>query len=183
MVSYLDLFLVFLKLGFIMFGGGYAGIGVYYKVLVEEKGWIAEEEFASIVGIAGSLPGPIAINTAIWIGYSLKGILGSIIATMAVILPGFLMVLGIIMALKPYMDHWVTKALFRGIGAAVIAIIFYVLLRLANSTFIKGSSVDWVSVAMFTVFTLLLFTLRPNPVIVIVVAALFSLLLKLLVGV
>jgi len=63
---------VFLKIGFIMFGGGYGGIGIYYRILVEEKKWISEEEFLSIIGIAESTPGPIAINAATWVGYELR---------------------------------------------------------------------------------------------------------------
>ncbi|MEM0469467.1 MAG: chromate transporter [Desulfurococcaceae archaeon] len=180
MVSYLELFLEFLKIGFIMFGGGYGGIGVYYRVLVEDKKWIGEEEFLSIIGIAESTPGPIAINTATWVGYVLKGVPGSIVATLGVVLPCYVVILGTVMFLRPYMEHWVAKAVFRGINAAVLAIILYALIRLASSTLIKSGSLDWVSILILIILAILMLTLRLHPVVVIASAALISLLVKLL---
>lgn len=180
MVSYLELFLEFLKLGFIMFGGGYGGIGIYYKALVEEKKWISEEEFLTIIGIAESTPGPIAINAATWIGYTLKGVLGSIVATWGIVLPSYIVILGIVTALRPYMDHWVAKAVFRGINAAVLAIILYAFIRLAQSVILRGGFIDWITVFIFVLFSLLLLLMRLNPVIAIVSSAAISLLAKLL---
>jgi len=86
-VSYLDLFLTFLKIGILLFGGGYGGIGVMYSILVDSKRWISEEEFLRLLAIAESTPGPIALNSATWIGYRLGGIPGSLIATTAIALP------------------------------------------------------------------------------------------------
>jgi len=180
MVTYLELFLEFLKIGFIMFGGGYGGIGIYYRVLVEEKKWISEDEFLSIIGIAESTPGPIAINAATWVGYVLKGVPGSIVATLGVVIPCYVVILGIVMFLRPYMDHWVAKAIFRGINAAVLAIIIYALIKLANSALIKSGVIDWVSIVIFAAFTVLLLTLKLHPALVIASAALISLLLKLI---
>ena len=180
MVTYLELFLEFLKIGFIMFGGGYGGIGIYYRVLVEEKKWISEDEFLSIIGIAESTPGPIAINAATWVGYVLKGVPGSIVATLGVVIPCYVVILGIVMFLRPYMDHWVAKAIFRGINAAVLAIILYALIKLANSALIKSGVIDWVSIVIFAAFTVLLLTLKLHPALVIASAALISLLLKLI---
>lgn len=177
-VSYLELFLEFLKLGFIMFGGGYGGIGVYYRVLVEEKKWISQEEFLSVIGIAESTPGPIAINTATWVGYMLKGVLGSIVATLGVVLPCYIVILGAVACLRPYMDHWIARAVFRGINAAVLAIILYALIRLASSTLMRGGALDWVSILVFAVFSALMLTIKLHPALVIGLAALISLLLK-----
>ena len=184
MVSYLDLFLEFLKIGIIMFGGGYGGIGIYYRVLVEERKWISEEEFKVIVGIAESTPGPIAINAATWVGYVLKGMMGSIVATLGVVLPSYIVILGIVVSLRPYMDHYVVKALFRGINAAVLAIILYALVRLAKSTIIAQTGmVDYVVVAIFiAVFTWMMAT-RVNTLVVIAASAVISLVLKILLNI
>lgn len=180
MVSYIELFLEFLKIGFIMFGGGYGGIGIYYKVLVEEKKWISEEEFLAIIGIAESTPGPIAINAATWVGYTIRGVLGSIVATAGVVLPAYVVILCIVTTLKPYMDHWVAKAVFRGINAGVLAIILYALLRLARSVIFKPGVVDWIAMSVFALFSTILIFTRLNPVIVIASAALISLAAELL---
>ncbi|MEM4488256.1 MAG: chromate transporter [Desulfurococcaceae archaeon] len=182
MVTYLELFLEFLKVGFLLFGGGYGGIGVFYRELVEEKMWISEEEFLNILGIAESTPGPIAINAATWIGYILRGVPGSLLATFAVILPSYIVILGIVVTLKPYMEHWVAKAIFRGINVAVVAIILYALIRLSSSVIVKGGSVDAVALTLFLALSLLILTIKPSPIVVIVLASVVSLLVKLLIG-
>ncbi|MEM4055297.1 MAG: chromate transporter, partial [Desulfurococcaceae archaeon] len=67
--SLIELFLVFLKVGLFMFGGGYASIALLHRELVVEHGWLSEEEFTDIIGLAESTPGPIAINSATYTGY------------------------------------------------------------------------------------------------------------------
>lgn len=183
MVSYVELFLEFLKIGFIMFGGGYGGIGLYYKVLVEEKKWISEEEFLTIVGIAESTPGPIAINTATWVGYSLKGIPGSIISTIGVVFPSFIVILSIVMVLKPYMDHWIAKTIFRGINVAVLAIILYAFVKLVNTVIFKEKVLDYISLTLFIILVGLMLITRANPLVIIATAATLSLVIKLFLGV
>lgn len=183
MVSYLELFVTFLKIGFIMFGGGYGGVGIMYKELVEEKGWISEEEFLAIVGIAESTPGPIAINAATWIGYELKGILGSIIATLAVIIPPYVVILGVVMALRPFMEHYIAKAIFRGINAAVLALILYAFLKLSYSMLFKAGSLDLLTVGLFMIAAAFILVARASPVIIIALSAILSLLLSLVLGI
>lgn len=180
MVSYLELVVIFMKIGFIMFGGGYGGIGIYYKILVEEKKWISEEEFLAIIGVAESTPGPIAINAATWIGYVLKGIPGSLLATISVIIPSYIVILTIVVLLRPYMDHWVVKVLFRGVNVAVLVIILYALFRLADGVLVKENKLDYVAISILTTLMVLMTTLRPHPVLLIAIAALMSLGLKLL---
>jgi len=183
MVSYLELFVTFLKIGFIMFGGGYGGVGIMYKELVEERGWISEEKFLAIVGIAESTPGPIAINTATWVGYELKGILGSIIATLAIVIPSYVVILGVVMALRPFMEHYIAKAVFRGINAAVLAVILYALLRLSRSTLFKAGSLDLLTAGLFIIATAFILITRASPVITIALSAILSLLLSLVLGI
>ncbi|MEM4663830.1 MAG: chromate transporter [Desulfurococcaceae archaeon] len=182
MVSYLDLFLVFLKLGFLLFGGAFGGVGLYYKVFVEERAWLTPEEYSSIIGVVASLPGPITVNAAAWIGFRMKGIVGSIIAVAALIAPGVLLVLGAIHVIRLYIDHWITKALLRGVVAAVIALILYALVGLANSNFIRKGVVDWVSLSIFVLASIVLFTLKLNPVFTIAISAVVSILIKVLTG-
>ena len=84
-----ELFWVMLKIGLFTFGGGYAMIHLLDSELVERRGWIGSEEFTDLVAIAESTPGPIAINCATFIGYKRCGVLGSIFATLGVVLPSF----------------------------------------------------------------------------------------------
>ena len=182
MVSYIEIFIEFFKIGLFMFGGGYGGIALFYKELVENREWVSEEEFLRILGIAESTPGPIAINTATWVGYVLRGFPGSIIATMGVVLPAYLVILSAAIVLRPYLEHELVRAVFRGINAAVIALILYVFLRLARSVlFVKGTfTLDPVSVILFSLSLILLLATRIHPIATIGLTAALALLIKVL---
>ncbi|MEM0034568.1 MAG: chromate transporter [Desulfurococcus sp.] len=184
-VTLLELFLEFLKIGFFMFGGGYGGIALMYKELVEIKGWVSDEEFTSLLGVAESTPGPIAINSATWIGYSLGGLPGSILATMGVVLPAYLVILAVVTSLRPYMSNEVVKIVFRGINAAVVALILYAFIKVAKSTLLTsaGFSLNLIAFAIFIVAFILLYIGNQHPIIVIIVSALVSVLLKYVFGI
>ena len=85
----LELFLIFFKIGLFTFGGGYAMIPQIKEVVIEKKKWMTDDEMLDIIAIAESTPGPIAINSATYIGYKQNKILGSIFATLGVVLPSF----------------------------------------------------------------------------------------------
>jgi chromate transporter len=180
MASYIEIFIEFFKIGLFMFGGGYGGIALFYKELVENKGWISEEEFLKILGIAESTPGPIAINTATWVGYILGGFPGSIIATMGVILPAYLVILGAVIVFRPYLEHEIVKAIFRGINAAIIALILYAFLRLARTAlFVKNTfTLDPISITLFSISLILLLTTKIHPIAIIGLTATLALLIK-----
>lgn len=181
MATLLDLFLEFFKIGLFMFGGGYGGIALMFKELVEIKRWISEEKFMYMLGIAESTPGPIAINSATWIGYMLGGLPGSIIATMGVVLPAYLVILAVVVVLQPYMDQWYVKILFRGINAAVAALILYAFIKVANTALMsKNATPDLVAVAIFAASFILLYFAKQHPIVVIAIAAGSSVAVRLL---
>jgi len=178
-VSLLDLFIEFFKIGLFMFGGGYGGIALMYKELVEIKKWVSNEEFLELLGIAESTPGPIAINSATWIGYSLGGLPGSIIATLGVVLPAYLVIMAIVTMFKPYMSSEVVKIVFRGINGAVVALILYAFVKVAKSTLITtGSMVNIVALAIFILAFILLYVGNQHPIVVIIISAILSVVLK-----
>ena len=92
MKVFIDLFLIFAKIGLFTFGGGYAMISVIEYNCVENKKWISHDEMMDITVIAESTPGPIAINCATFVGYKQAGLLGSIVATLGIVLPSFLII-------------------------------------------------------------------------------------------
>lgn len=92
---YLQLFLSYLKIGFFGFGGGYAMLSLIQQEVVMSRGWITNAQFTDIVAISQMTPGPIAINSATYIGYEVAGVAGSIIATSAVCAPCFIIMLGL----------------------------------------------------------------------------------------
>ena len=89
----LELFLTMFKIGLFTFGGGYAMIAVFENEFISRKKWLESDEFLDMIAIAESTPGPIAINTATYIGYKVAGVLGSIFATLGVVLPSFIIIL------------------------------------------------------------------------------------------
>ncbi len=115
----LDLFLTFAKIGLFTFGGGYAMISLIENNCVEKKQWITHDEMMNVTVIAESTPGPIAINCATFVGYKQAGFLGSLIATLGIVLPSFVVIYGISMFLDNFLEiGWIASA-FKGIKLAV----------------------------------------------------------------
>ena len=118
----LDLFLTFLKVGAIAFGGGY-GIVALLKDEVVLHGWLTYEEFLNFIAVSESTPGPIAVNIATFVGASQAGFLGALLATFAVVLPAFLVIVIIATVLKKLLKYAGVKAFLDGIRPVVIGLI------------------------------------------------------------
>ena len=121
---FLDLFLLLFKIGLFTFGGGYAMIALLENEFVEKKRWLNKNEFLDIVAIAESTPGPIAINMATYIGYKKRGVLGSVVATLAICLPSFLIIYIISLFLDSLMSYPLVAGAFQGVRVAVIYLVF-----------------------------------------------------------
>ncbi len=119
----LDLFLTFFKLGLFTFGGGYAMISNIKEIIVEKKKWITEDELLKLITIAESTPGPIAINMATYVGYTKKKILGSVLATLGVVLPSFIIIFIVSLFLQQFLEFKYVRYAFSGINAAVAFLI------------------------------------------------------------
>ena len=123
MKSFFEIMFVFAKIGLITFGGGYAIIPILQKELIASRQWVEEEELTDYYAIAQCLPGIIAANTAMIIGYKRKGILGMLAAVIGIAIPSFVVILIIAMFIRNFMQYeWVQHA-FNGIRAAVLALI------------------------------------------------------------
>ena len=114
-----ELFLTFAKIGFFTFGGGYAMISVIENNCVEKKQWITHDEMMDMTVIAESTPGPVAINCATYIGYKKAGFKGSLIATLGIIIPSFVVIYAISMFLDNFLEITVIANAFKGIKIAV----------------------------------------------------------------
>ncbi|MGH7795253.1 MAG: chromate efflux transporter [Candidatus Binatia bacterium] len=124
----------FLKLGTVGFGGPVALVGFMHRDLVEQRRWVTEDTYKLSLALAQIMPGPLAAQTAIAIGYFEAGVLGATLAGLAFVLPSFLMVVAISLAYVAYGGLWWMQALFYAIGATVIAIIAIAAYKLARST-------------------------------------------------
>ena len=119
----LRLFSIFLKIGAFTFGGGYAMIPLIEYETAEKRRLIEKDEISDIVAIAESTPGPIAINSATFVGYRSAGVLGAFAATFGVVLPSFIIILLIAFFLRHVMDYRIVQYAFFGIRAGVLALI------------------------------------------------------------
>ncbi len=120
---YLPLFLTFLRIGAFTFGGGYAMIPLISREVVEKHGWISDDDILDIIAIAESTPGPIAINSATFVGYKTAGFFGSFLATLGVVLPSFLIILAISFVLRQFSGLKAVQYAFYGIRAGVLALL------------------------------------------------------------
>jgi chromate transporter len=132
--SLTDLLRYFLYLGTFGFGGPVALIGAMHRDLVERRRWIEEDEYRLGVALAQIMPGPLAAQLAIALGYFQREVLGATAVGLAFVLPSFIMVTAISIAYERFGGLWWMQALFYGIGAAVIAIIAIAAYKLARST-------------------------------------------------
>lgn len=122
MIKYLILFLVFLKIGAVSFGGGYGMISMMREDCLA-NGWFTEEEILSFIAVAESTPGPIAVNMATFIGSSQGGIIGAFVATLGVVTPSFLIILLIVSVFTRLLKYPAVKAVIGGIKPSIVALI------------------------------------------------------------
>ncbi|HHV39476.1 MAG TPA: chromate transporter [Tepidimicrobium sp.] len=133
---YLKLLISFLKIGAFSFGGGYAMIPLIRNEVVEIHGWVTTGEFIDILALVEMTPGPIAINSATFLGYKMGGILGSVIATIAVILPSIIIILIIAHFLAKFKDSKYVDWVFRGIRPVVLGLVIAAAIAIAGDAFI-----------------------------------------------
>ena len=128
--EYLVIFLTMLKIGLFTFGGGYAMIALLENEFVEKKKWLEKDEFLDVAAIAESTPGPIAINAATYIGYKNAGIIGSIMATLGICIPSFVIIYAISLFLDAFLSLTLVAYAFKGIQICVIYLILSAGLRM-----------------------------------------------------
>ncbi len=161
----LDLFIRFLKIGIVGFGGGWAILPLIEREIVEDAGWISRTEYLNIVAIAGSTPGPVAVNAATYVGFKLAGPLGAFVATLAVVLPPFTIISLIVYSLSSYMSNKYVQAVLNGLKAAVIGLITLALYSTAKETYTILSSIPQLvavtAIVVFTIISIAVFKFHP----------------------
>jgi len=127
-----QLFVAFFKIGLFTFGGGLAMLPLLQGIMVEDKGWMTEEEMVDCVAVSQSMPGVIAVNAATYIGNSKKGVVGALAATIGVILPSFVIIILAVLFLGVIGDNQYINGAFTGIKAASCALILYAAWKLGK---------------------------------------------------
>lgn len=168
--EYLKLFLTMLKIGLFTFGGGYAMIALLENEFVAKKNWIEKNEFLDVAAIAESTPGPIAINAATYIGYKRAGIVGSIIATLGICIPSFLIIYTISLFFDAFLSLTFVAYAFKGIQICVIYLILSAGLKMLKQMKKKAFNVIVVSLTLICIVTLSLFAVKFSTILYILVS-------------
>lgn len=169
MKKLIELFVSIFKIGAFTFGGGYAMIPLIEEEVVKNKGWLSKDEFVDILVVSQSLPGALAINTSIFLGYKISGILGAIIALMAVILPSFFIILIIAAFFMKFRDNYYVSAAFKGITAAVPMLVLVGAISLS-----KGLPKNTRTIVTIIVALIVLIVFNIHPVIVIIISGVYG---------
>jgi len=165
MSNLIKIFLSFFKIGAFSFGGGYAMLPLIQREIVNSHKWITFKEFIDIIGISQMTPGPIAINSATFVGYKVNGILGSISATLGVVSFSFILVSIANHYIVKFKESYIMKAALAGMRPALIGLIISVFLSLG-----KESYKDIKSVVIGIIILGLLLTNKLHPIIIIVIS-------------
>lgn len=148
MPEYLQLIVSFFKVGLFTFGGGYAMLPILQREVVEARKWISEEELLDCYAIGQCTPGVIAVNSATYIGYKCKGVLGSALATFAIVLPSFLIISLIALFLRNFADNVYVTYAFAGIRVAVAVLVGDALIKLYKKG-VQGALANGIFAAAF----------------------------------
>ena len=140
-----DLFWTFLKIGAFTFGGGYAMVALLEREFVEDKQWLSREEFLDMVAIAESTPGPVAVNSATYVGYKIEGAEGAAASTLAVCLPSFVVIYLISLVFDRFLQLSAVASAFRGIQVCVIYLILSAGMKMLKS--LSGTAFNKIIVA------------------------------------
>ncbi|CAM3542931.1 chromate transporter [Marinicrinis lubricantis] len=157
-----QLFLSFLKIGPISFGGGYSVMPLIEREVVKRRGWMKEEEMGEVFVVAQTVPGAIAINSAAFIGYRLSGVLGAIAAALGMLVPTFVIVMALSIFYIQFEHIAAVQAAFKGIGASVVAMITFAAYRMSRTSFLDKTTIGIAALAV-----LCLLWLHVHPIFVI----------------
>ncbi|MDR2039111.1 MAG: chromate transporter [Bacteroidales bacterium] len=163
MPSLFQIFWSFFKIGSFTLGGGYAMVPLIQREVVDRKKWLPEKEFVEMLGLAQASPGPIALNTAIFVGYKTRGMKGIVSSSLGVILPSFIIILLIAVVFVDFKNNPVVERIFKGIRPAVVALIAAPLWKMG-----KTAGITLKTVIIPVTATLLVWLLHVSPVYVII---------------
>ena len=184
----LELFLTFFEIGALTFGGGYAMIP-FVREQVLAHNWLTEEELLNMIAVSESTPGPIAVNMATFVGSNEAGILGSIAATLGVVLPSFIIILIISALLKNFLKYMGVKAFLSGVRPCVVSLILgtaatlflSVLLGIGSNDFLLN--VDLLGILIFAIIVAISLVYKkvkgkkPSPILMIAISAFLGMIL------
>lgn len=172
----IQLFFTFMKIGAFTLGGGYAMLSMVEKAVVDQKKWIASDEFWDMIAIIQSLPGVFAVNTALYVGQKVAGRKGAFASMLGAILPSIVIILLLATVFREFRDNPVVERIFKGIRPCVVALILAPSLRM-----IKSAKVTWKTAIIPVLAVILIWWCKISPAYVILAAIAGSLIYALII--
>lgn len=160
-----DLFITFFRIGMFSFGGGYAMLPLMESEVIDIRGWLTNAEFIDIIAISEMTPGPIAVNSATFLGYRVSGTLGSVVATIGVVLPSVIVMLTILIFMNKVKNSRYRDWIFKGIRPVILGLIAAAAVSLSFSSFIDIKSII-IAIGIFY----LVAVKKINPILAIIIA-------------
>ena len=170
----LSLFLTMLKIGLFTFGGGYAMIALLENEFVAKKKWIEKDEFLDVAAIAESTPGPIAINAATYIGFKNAGIVGSIIATLGICIPSFVIIYAISLFFDAFLSLTLVAYAFKGIQICVVYLILSAGLKMLKQMKKTAFNIIIILITLICMVVLSLFAVKFSTIFYILISGTFG---------
>lgn len=165
----LRLYLTFLKIGTFGFGGGYAILPLIQKEIVHNNHWLSKSEFMDIIGISQMTPGPVAINTATFVGFKTSGFWGSVVATLGFVTTSFILVSFANYFFTKFKTSKILEHALKGMRPALIGLIISVFLTISLDSY-----KDFNSIIIAIIIGLLLYKTKLHPILIIIIAAILG---------
>lgn len=165
----LKLYLAFLKIGTFGFGGGYAMLPLIQKEIVTNNNWLSQSDFMDIIGISQMTPGPIAINSATFVGFRASGFWGSVVATLGVVTTSFILVSLANYFFNKFKNSKVLDNALKGMRPALVGLIISVFLTMSFDSYR-----DFNSIIIAVIIGFLLYKTKIHPILIIVIAAILG---------
>ena len=178
--GYLWLFLTMLKIGLFTFGGGYAMIALLENEFVEKKKWLEKDEFLDVAAIAESTPGPIAINAATYIGYKNAGMIGSMIATLGICIPSFVIIYAISLFFDGFLSLTLVAYAFKGIQICVVYLILTAGLKMLKQMKKTVFNMIMISITLICMVVFSLFAVKFSTIFYILISGIWGVVVYLL---
>lgn len=179
---YLELFLTFLQIGTVSFGGGYAMISLIREQVLSH-GWLSEEALLNMIAVSESTPGPIAVNMATFIGSAQGGVLGSLVATLGVMLPSFVIILLLAALVRNFLKYRGVQGFLSGVRPCVVGLILATAITLFLSTLLNIKTIDsrvtpdvrgliiFALILVISILTKVIVRKKPSPILMILISA------------
>jgi len=168
MLLYIDLFLSFMKIGLLTYGGGYSVIPLITETAIRQKQWLTTVEMADMIPLSEISPGPFSLNCSTYVGMKIAGPLGSVIASLGFLFPSLVISLILAKLLIKLNSFKSTDNVFKTLNACILAVLLQSAVQVFTGSVIPGEQIDWIALAICAVCFVMMFKYKISPILVMI---------------